>query len=317
MSFGAPWAFLLLIPVLLLPLQPRWTGRNRLAVGSVASFERRRTARLWLAPLPALLRLCGLALVVVALARPQIVREDVWVESDGLDIVLALDASRSMLADDLRVGLIPTTRLDVAKGVIAEFVQARPNDRLGLVVFGAEAFTHVPLTLDHETFVDMLAQIEVGVAGAGTAIGTGIGVAAKRLKDFETKSKVIILLTDGWSNRGAISPMEAAQAAAALDIKVYTIGIGAARRATDRADEGIDEEGMTAVAETTGGKFFLARDTESLRRVYQTIDQLEPSPAKVLQLVDHVELFRRFLIPGLVLLALDLLLSTTWLRRTP
>jgi Ca-activated chloride channel homolog len=319
MSFGAPWAFLLLLPVLLLPLQPRATGRNRLAIGRLASFERRWSLRLVLAPLPTILQVVGLSLVVAALARPQVVRKDVWIESEGLDIVLTVDASGSMRAEDMKVGLSPVNRLQVAKGVMAEFVGQRPNDRIGIVVFGEEAFTQVPLTLDHDTLIEMLSQVEIGAAGAqGTAVGTAIAVSAKRLKDLPAKSKIVILLTDGRSNAGRVSPMEAAQAAAALDIKVYTIGVGAqARSLFGMMGDGIDEESMTSIAETTGGKYFRATDTDSLRRVYETINELEPSPAEVVQLVDRDERFRDFLLPGLGFLAAQLLLSTTFLRRSP
>lgn len=321
MTFASPAWLLLLLPVLLLPLQPWATGKNRLAVASVDEMKRKLALRVLLAPLPRLLSIAGLAGLVLALARPQITRTDVWVESDGLDIVLAVDTSGSMRAEDFSSGLTPVNRLQVAKGVMAEFVRERPNDRLGLVVFGEEAFTQVPLTLDHDTLLEMLDRVEIGIAGAqGTAVGTALAVSAKRIKDLEAKSKIVILLTDGRSNAGRITPMEAAQAAAALGIKVYTIGVGAQERGglggLFRGD-GIDEEGLTMLAEATGGKYFRATDTQSLRRIYDTINELEPSPAQVVQLVDRDERFRRFLIPAMAALLGQVVLAATFLRRGP
>lgn len=318
-ELASPWALLLLIPVFLLPFQARFTGRNRLAVAGIDTMHDRWTVRRALAWVPRFLQVVGLALLVGALARPQIVRKDVWVESEGLDIILAVDASGSMRQDDFTAGVTPVTRLQVAKGVMAQFVAERPNDRIGVVVFGEEAFTQVPLTLDHETLADMLQQVEIGVAGAqGTAVGTAIAVSAKRLKDLEGKSRLVILLTDGRSNAGRITPMEAAQAAAALDIKVYTIGVGAERGGLfGLGGEGLDTEGMTRIAEVTGGRYFRATDTDSLKKIYETINELEPSPAEVIQLVDRDERFRMLLIPGLAALGLQALLSATLLRRGP
>ncbi len=318
-EFASPWAFGLLLPVLLLPLQGRLTGVNRLAVARVDAMERRVTLRVLLAWLPGALRLLGLALLVFALARPRVTRRDVRVESEGLDIMLAVDTSGSMRADDFTQGLTPVNRLQVAKGVMAEFIDSRPHDRIGLVVFGEEAFTHVPLTLDHHSLQTTLKQVEIGTAGAqGTAIGSAIAIGAKRLKDLDAPDKLLILLTDGRNNAGRIGPTEAAQAAAALDIKVYTIGVGVAQRSPfGLLSDGLDEAGLTRIAELTGGRFFRATNTDSLIRIYETIDELEPSPAEVIQLVEHDERFRMFLVPGLVLLVLQGLLGLTWLRRFP
>ncbi len=319
MELANPWALALLVPVLLLPLQRRLTGRNVLAVASVDGMERKLTLRLALAWVPGVLQVLALVLIVVALARPRVTRRDVMVESEGLDIILAVDTSGSMRADDFSMGLQPVNRLQVAKGVMGEFIEGRPHDRIGVVVFGEEAFTHVPLTLDHTTLLDIMDQVELGVAGAqGTAIGSAIAVSAKRLKDLEAPSRLVILLTDGRNNAGRIGPMEAAQAAAALGIKVYTIGVGVQQRSLfGMLGDGLDEEGLTRIAEVTGGRYFRATDTNSLKAIYDTIDELEPSPAEVIQLVDHEERFRVFLVPGVLLLGLQLLLSGTWLRRGP
>ncbi|MCB9673585.1 MAG: VWA domain-containing protein [Alphaproteobacteria bacterium] len=317
-EYGNPEAFLLLVPVWGL-LAQRWlTGHNKLAVPGFTVLKRRYTLRLLLAWLPAALQLVGLSLLVFALARPRIAHRSVSVESEGLDIVLAVDTSGSMRAEDFQKSGMPVNRLTVAKGVMAEFVEGRPHDRIGVVVFGEEAFTQVPLTLDHQTLVDSLRQIEIGVAGAkGTAIGSALAVASKRLKDLEAPDRVVILLTDGQNNAGRITPVQAAEAAAALDITVYTIGVGARRARTPWAGDGLDEKGLTQIAEMTGGKYFRATDTRSLQNIYAVIDQLEPSTAEVKEVVDFEEQFRQFLVPGLVLLALYLLLAHTWLRRGP
>lgn len=319
-SWAHPWVLLLLIPVALLLFRRRLVSRNRLAVGRVASMERGWSLRLLLAWVPGVLQIAGLACVVIALARPQITRQDTVVESEGLDIVLAVDTSGSMRAEDFSVGYKSVDRLAVAKGVIAEFIKGRPHDRIGVVVFGEEAFTFVPLTLDHAGLLSILDDVQIGIAGAqGTAVGTAIAVSAKRLKDLDAPDKLIILLTDGRSNAGRITPLEAAQAAAALGIRVYTVGVGAERRGLLGLayGDGLDEEGLNRIAELTGGRFFRATDSNSLQRIYETIDELEPSPAEVRQLVSHEERFRDWLVPGVLLLFGQILLGGTWLRRGP
>ena len=316
-ELASPWWLLLALPVLLLPLQRRLTGRNALAVATVENA--RLGVRPALARVPSALTVLGLLLVVLALARPRVTHRSVSVESEGLDILLAIDTSGSMKAEDLSMGMTRVNRLQVAKGVIADFVEKRPYDRIGVVVFGEEAFTQVPLTLDHQTLLDMLSQVEIGVAGPqGTAIGTAIAVSARRIKDIPSKEKIVILLTDGQSNAGRVSPMEAAQAAAALGIKVYTIGVGSNRQGLlGLMSDGVDEEGLTAIAQATSARFFRATDVRALQQVYDTIGELEPSTAEVTQLVEHVELFRYFLVPGLMAMALSTLLSATVLRRGP
>lgn len=316
MEWGSPWAFWLLIPVLLLPLQARWTGRNRLAVASEEAVQRGLSVRVLLAWVPDALRMVGLALLVVALARPQITHRNVVVEKNGLDILLAIDTSGSMDAPDFSMGMVPVSRLEVAKGVMSEFVAHRPYDRIGLVVFGADAFTFVPLTLDHDTLGRALEHVQIGMAGrSATAIGSAIAVAGRRMEQVKAPSKVIILLTDGRNNVARPDPIQASNALAALGIRVYTIGIGsgAARYGTDA----IDEPMMRKIAKVTGGRYFRATTTHALQKVYDTIDELEKSPAKVKKLVQHVELFRRYLVPGAGLLVLQVLLSATFLRRGP
>lgn len=313
-GFAQPWLLLLLVPVLLLPFQAVWTGRlallvprtDDLAVGPRVAF----------AHLPTIFRILGLALLVVALARPQRTRTDVMVESEGLDIMLAIDSSCSMSETDMGTAFAPVTRLDASKAVASRFVAGRPHDRIGVVAFGSEAFTQCPLTVDHDTLQELIGAMEIGVAGGqGTAVGTAIAIGAKRLKDLEAPSRILILITDGRSNAGRVTPMEAAQAAGAVGVRLYTIGVGASGRGPFAA--GPDVEGLTAVAEATGGRYFGATDVRALADVFAAIDELEPSPAEVRKLVEHEERFRFALVPAVALLLLDLLLSATVLRRGP
>lgn len=312
-ALASPWALILGFPAALIPFQPAVTGLNRLAVPGLG--PRRVSLRALVAGVPDVLAVAGLLLMVLALARPQITRKEEVVTSPGLDILLALDTSGSMRQDDMRTSRGFAARIDVAKGVGADFVEQRPNDRIGLVVFGEEAFTYIPLTLDHDTLRDTLATVEVGMAGSrGTAIGTAIAVAAKRMKVLEAPSRVVVLLTDGQSNAGRLSPIEAARAAAALDITVYTIGVGAVGGGFD---EGVDAKALSEIADATGGRFFRATDASALQQVYQTISELEPSPAKVKQVVDRDERYRGALLPGVLLVLAATALRGTWLRRGP
>ena len=317
LEWGSPAAFWLVVPVLLLPLQRGFTGANRLAVAQAG--KRRWSIRLLFAWMPEVLRVGGLLLLVLALARPRITHRDVVVESQGLDIMLAIDTSGSMRAEDMATGIGVASRLAVAKGVAAEFVKGRPNDRVGVVVFGEEAFTHVPLTLDHDTLGDVLETLDLGMAGSrGTAVGTAIAVAAKRMKDLPAPERVIILVTDGRSNAGRLSPIDAAKAAGALGIRVYTIGIGAPPSMLGAMmGDGIDEDMMKEVASLTGGQYFRATNLQNLEDVYKTINALETSPAKVKELVEHEELYPNPLMAGLLWLAVSMWLSSTWLRRGP
>jgi Ca-activated chloride channel family protein len=327
-TFANPWALALAPLVLLLPLQPRWTGVARLEVPGpgVLRPPNRWRLRTALRHLPRALQMAGLLALLVALARPQRTWKDTRVTSEGLDIMLAIDTSQSMSERDFVVRGEAVDRLSVAKGVIAQFVEERPHDRVGVVLFGEEAFTHVPLTLDHTTLQAVLADVQLGVAGGGsTAVGTAIAVASKRMKDLDAPSRVVILVTDGRSNAGRFTPEQAAQLAADLGIKVYTIGVGGGAgaglggmfRQMLGGSDGVDEPTLRAVAERTGAKFFRAKDTSTLVDVYREIDELEPSPAEVEEIAHHDELFARALMPAALLLALAQALSATWLRRAP
>lgn len=275
------------------------------------------------------LRWVALVLIVLALCRPQVPLDDSRIETEGIDIVLALDSSTSMLAEDFELNGRRENRVEVIKAVVKNFVEARSNDRLSLVVFAARAYTACPLTLDHDWLLTNLERIKAGMLEDGTAIGSGIAAALNRLRNSQAKSKVIILLTDGRNNAGKISPQTAAEAAAALKVKIYTIGAGAkgpvpypvqdffGNKTYQKVSIDLDEEALTKIASVTGGQFFRATDTETLRRIYQEIDQLEKTPMQEKGYQEYKELFAPFLVLGLFLLLFEVVLTNTLLRRIP
>ncbi len=321
-ELGAPLWLLALPLALIAP----WLGRGgRLRWPALPASGVAHTPRTVLAWLPRFFGALGMAALVVALARPQLVDRQRVVESEGIDILLVLDVSGSMEAADYRLGGRSASRLDAAKEVIASFVEGRPDDRIGLVVFGEEAFTQVPLTLDHDGLVGFLGQVQIGVAGErSTAIGDAIAVAGSRLADLEAESRVVILLTDGRNNAGQVEPLQAAEAAASLGIKVYTVGMGSSGGGggvfgglfrSGRGD--LDERTLKAIAKLTDAQYFRAQDTTSLADVYDTIDALETTTAEVQEFVHTEERYHAWVGAGLVLLFLQLLLGETWLRRLP
>ncbi len=325
LEFQHPLWFLALLVLPLLALRARTGGRAAVRWSSLRGWSSGRSWRSALSWLPGLLGALGQALLITALARPQLTHRETVVESEGIDIMLAVDVSGSMDSPDFVLRGREATRLDVAKVVIGQFIEGRENDRVGLVVFGEEAFTQVPLTLDHDALLDFLTAVEIGMAGSrATAIGQGIAVASKRLARLEAPSKVVILLTDGRSNAGTLSPMQAAEAARALGIKVYTIGVGSDGSAQaglfgmfrTRSEE-VDERTLKAVAEATDARYFRATDTRSLQNIYETIDELEKTTAEVKEYVHREEIYRRALLPGLGLILLQLVLSNTVFRRLP
>ncbi len=325
-EWQAPWV---LAALPLVPLLIWWLHRQRprLRFASLAILRPAPSLRRSLARLPTLLLGLALVLALVALARPQIARKQTVTRSEGIDIMLALDSSRSMAAEDFSIGGSRASRLDVAKNVVARFVVGREHDRIGLVVFGEEALTQVPLTLDHAALARFLGQVEIGMAGARrTAVGDAVAVASRRLAELEAPSKVVILLTDGRSNAGTLEPEQAAEAAAALGVKVYTIGVGPEPGSGGRmgvlglrGSRGgdLDVPSLTRIAELTDARFFRAEDADTLAQVYEIIDELEPTTAEVKEYVRHDELYRPWLLWALAALALQLLLSSTLLRRLP
>ncbi|HEX2789685.1 MAG TPA: VWA domain-containing protein [Steroidobacteraceae bacterium] len=318
----------------LLPLVVLWRGRR----GPVAAVEysdvslardvaRRTRSRiggiLWLLPIIAA------ALMIVGLARPQRTQSQTTVTANGIDIVLALDISGSMQALDFKVDRTRVNRIAVVKSVVSKFIDERPNDRIGLIAFAGAPYLVSPLTLDHDWLQQNLERINVGIGDDGTAIGSAIAAAVNHLRTTTTKSKVVILLTDGVNNTGKIPPLAAAEAARALGVKVYTIGVGVRGKAPipvrDRAgnthvvmaDVDVDETTLQAIANETGGQFYRATDTDSLQKIYEQINQYETS-AQSVEKFEHVEeLYRWTLLPSLGLLGLWVLLQHTRYRRLP
>ncbi len=327
LTFAHP-GFLWLL--LALPLVPLWewyrsrreTGLRFSTVESAAGLPQSFWTRIrWM---PVALRTVGVALAVTALARPQernVVRERF---AEGVDIMMVLDTSTSMRAQDFQ-----PNRFEAAREVGSEFIRGRLSDRIGLIVFAAKAYTQAPLTLDYDFLLSMLEEVEVGVIEDGTAIGTALAMATNRLKDTEAVSKVVILLTDGQNNRGEIDPVTASEVASALGVRVYPVGVGAYGEAPFVIDHPfagrqrrmmpveIDEDMLRSVAEKTGGAYFRATDNEALRQIYAQIGELEKTKVEERSYTDYEERYALFLWPAFGLILFEILLSSTRLRRIP
>ena len=295
-----------------------------LTVSTIGGKRAPRTLRYWLRPLPIVLRMMAMAMFIVALARPVNITEEHETTTDGIDIVMAMDISGSMLARDFT-----PDRLTSAKHLAAEFVANRRGDRIAVVAFAGEAFTQAPLTSDQATVETMLSRLRSGVVEDGTAIGNGLATAINRLRESGAKSKVVILLTDGVNNRGQISPLMAAEIARDMGIKVYTIGVGTRGRApypavdmfgnktTVMADVEIDEELLREISSMTGGKYYRAVNDEALREIYAEINELETSKVQVTNYQTYDELFLMWVVLGLLLLALEFMFDKVVLNRLP
>ncbi len=266
------------------------------------------------------LRLLAVGVIIVALARPQSSSSWQDINTEGIDIVLALDISGSMLAEDLK-----PNRLEASKNVAVDFIAKRPTDRIGLVVYSGESFTQCPLTTDHDVLKNLFSEIKNGMIEDGTAIGMGLANSVNRLKNSEAKSKVIILLTDGYNTTGAIPPLTAADIAKTFGIRVYTIGVGTNGQAPypvqtpfgiqyQNIDVKIDEATLQQIAKSTDGKYFRATDNDKLAQIYAEIDQLEKSKIEVTEYKNRTEEFFPWLIAGLALVGLEFLLKNTWFR---
>ncbi len=318
----------------LLPLALIWRGRR----GAVAAIEypnvslarrvaqatRSRAGRwLWMLPI-----LAG-ALMIVGLARPQWGESRTEVQASGIDILLALDVSGSMQALDFKINDQPTNRIDVVKSVVSKFIDERPNDRIGLLAFAGAPYLVSPLTLDHDWLQQNMDRIQIGTVEDGTAIGSAIATSVNRLRGTPAKSKVVVLLTDGENNCGKISPLAAAEAAKALGVKVYTIGAGIRGDAPvpvkDQfgntkivmAKVDVDEDTLQKIAAETGGKFYRATDTDSLKHIYADINALEKTTQTVRKFERHQDIFAWLLISALLVLGLALGLEHGRYRRLP
>ena len=299
---------------------------RRSATLQVSRIEGRapRTLRYWLRHLPIVLRLAGLALLIVALARPVEEHTEREVTSEGIDIVLSMDISSSMLARDFE-----PDRLTAAKQIASTFIGERHGDRLAIVAFAGEAFTQCPLTTDQSTVQTLLSRLRSGVIDDGTAIGNGLGTAINRLRESSAKSKVVILLTDGVNNRGQISPLMAAEIAKDMGIKVYTIGVGRQGKAPYpamdmfgnqtmiMADVEIDEELLRKIAQTTGGEYFRAENNTALEQIYAQINEMEKSEVQVFEHQLFDERFLKWLLLGIALLVAEFIINYLVLNKIP
>ena len=323
MEFENPkylFLLILLIPLIIWYVLKLRRMQATFKISTKAAFEKAPTTlRVYLRHLPFALRVVILGLLIIVLARPQSVNSSDVSNSEGIDIVMALDVSGTMLAQDF----LPT-RLEAAKKVAAEFINDRPNDKIGLIVFAGESFTQCPLTTDHRILLNQLNGVKYGIIEDGTAIGLGLANSVNRLKDSASKSRVIILLTDGSNNAGQIAPLTAAELAAAYGIRVYTIGIGS--RGTAKAKVGgqvydvpvdIDERTLTEIASIASGEYFRATDNTSLKTIYDKIDEMEKYHISVNTVTKRKELYFPFALMAVLLAVGELVLRRTWLRSFP
>ena len=326
MTFAHPYYFLLLLLVPFAIWLYLWREKRpaTFTLSTIGAFRGRRVSwRTRLCWLPFALALLGFVSGVIALARPQSSNAYSTESTEGINIVLALDISGSMLAKDLQ-----PNRFEAAKSVAGEFVSSRPYDNIGLVVFAGESYTQCPLTTDHAVLLNMINSVEMGLVNDGTAIGSGLATAVNRLKEIKEGSKVVILLTDGTNNSGTIAPVTAAEIAASFGIRVYTIGVGTMGEALFPIQTylgieyvnmpvEIDEASLKQIASATGGQYFRATDNNSLHKIYEEIDQLEKVKMKVESFTQKEELFPPYLWATLILLFTALLLRSTLFRRMP
>jgi len=330
-EFAYPWVLLLLGILPLLAWLRGRTGRAPAILFSslqiLQGLGRVRSARS--GSLLASLLLLAAALLILALARPRMGRTFNRVQASGIDIMLALDVSRSMLAEDFQIGATRAKRIDAVKRITQAFIEGRPTDRIGLLAFAGKPYLVSPLTLDHDWLFKNLERIEIGLVEDGTAIGSALASASNRLKDKESKSKIILLLTDGDNNSGKITPNTAAEAAKALGIKIYAICIGSrgyapvpvqdpfGRTIYRQVKVEVDEEALKKIAKIGDGQFFRATDSKSLEEIFAQIDKLEKSTVELDRYTQWRELFPWLTAAGSALLLLQLLLSQSLLRRIP
>jgi len=331
MIFKDPWVLFIFPVIIILAYALRRIQRSssiRFSSGELVEGFR-PTLKVLLARNLLYVRLCAMLLFLLALARPQIPLEHTKIHTEGIDIVLAIDVSTSMLAEDFTIARRRYNRLEVAKMVVENFIRGRRSDRIGMVGFAARAYTVCPLTLDYDWLIGNLERLAIGSIEDGTAVGSAVSSSLSRLKESEAKSKIVILLTDGINNAGRVSPLSAAEVAKALGIKVYTVGAGTKGFAPypARGPWGqtiyqdvkieIDEETLKRIAEETGGRYFRATDTESLQAIFKEIDSMEKTLIEEIGFREYKEVFFRFLSIGLIFLMVEIILSNTVLRRVP
>lgn len=319
------WLLAILLPMVAWYVYRAVKGGATVRISTTDTFAKaHHTLKYYLRHLPFALRCGAVALLIVALARPQTSESGSTSKTQGIDIVMALDISTSMLARDF----LPD-RVAAAKEVAANFINDRRGDRIGLVVFAGESFTQSPLTTDKATLLNLLNQVKTGMVEDGTAIGNGLATSINRLRESDAKSKVVILLTDGVNNTGQIAPMTAADIAKGLGIKVYTIGVGTRGNAPYPARDmwgntvmttvpvEIDEQMLTDIASMTGGQYFRATDKKALQEIYDRINKLETTAIETSDYTNYHELYAGFALWALVLLAAEFLLRMLYLRQIP
>jgi Ca-activated chloride channel homolog len=331
MIFKDPWVILLIpvaLGILMVLRQRKRTASFRFPTTSIVR-GLTTTWKIRFKEIPYILRLFVLILFLVALAGPRSVLEETIHKTEGIDIVLAIDVSGSMAAEDFTIDNRRTNRLEIVKRVVQEFINQRKNDRLGLVAFARLAYTVSPMTTDYSWLVTNLNRVELGLIQDGTAVGSAIASSTARLKNSDAKSKVIILLTDGINNAGKVDPLTAARAAQSFGIKIYTIGAGTkgyapypvkdifGRKAYQQVLIDLDEEMLQQAAAITGGKYFRATDTESLRQIYKEIDSLEKTEIEEYGYREYKELFSNVLLAALMLLFTETVLTSTFFLKIP
>lgn len=332
MNFEDPLNFLLCFvfvpPVIYLYLKQKSNGH--VTFSSLKNLKRLKpSAILNLRHVLIGLRMAAIFLMLIALMRPQKGIEETKIETEGIDIILGIDVSGSMLAEDFVLNGERKNRLEVVKEVVRDFIKKRQNDRLGLVIFAGRAYVQCPLTLDYGVLLQFLDRAEIGMIEDGTAVGDGLATALTRLRKIDSKSKVVILLTDGVNNAGKVDPLNAAELAKAVGVHVYTIGAGSkgqvpfpgrdffGNKVYQWAMIDIDDETLTKMAQTTGGRYFRATDTESLRKVYDEIDRLEKTKVEINAYMEYRELFPYFAVLALFLILSEAVLKQTRLRTLP
>ena len=328
-TFAHPWILLFLGLIPLLTVWYVWRYRKQkpaLQFSNISLFKGvRKTVRQRMYPTLFVLRMVTVGAVVVALARPQSMLSRQEMKVEGIDIVLAMDVSGSMLAEDFK-----PNRLKAAKSVAKDFIDGRKTDRMGLVVFAGEAFTQVPLTIDHHILIKQLSSLKSGMIKDGTALGDGLATAINRIKESDAKSKVIILLTDGINNQGAVDPMSAAEIAALYNIRLYTIGVGTQGLAPypfrdpfghvryQNVEVELDEQLLTHMAQSThDGHYFRATNKKSLQQIFDQIDQMEKSKIDVTQYAQSKDEYQGWLLLAAIALVLEILLGLLFFKTTP
>jgi len=330
--YGYQLLWLLIIPLMVFFYRSKKRRKASLRFSDISLLKQIRPSRsLRWRHLVFILKAAAIALIIIALARPQWGKRNRDVITEGIDIILTIDISGSMQAEDFK----PKNRLHVAKQVVSEFIRGRDSDRIGMVIFAGQAVTQCPLTSDYSVLLSLLENVQIGMLEDGTAIGMALATSVNRLKDMEAKSKVVILLTDGQNNRGEIDPLTAARIAQSLGIKVYTVGVGREGGAPIPVYDPIygkrylvgpdgqliltqmDEETLKEIARLTGGKYFRAVDRDSLKKIYQQIDRLEKTKRKVKHYMEYRELFQYLVSAALFCMTASFLLENTRFRTIP